>query len=240
MARAKEVDELGADVPEECVVDDGFNAFASACASASRPFEEDSDADGSTILVGVAASSVDDWPTSSAVAPAEPPAPVAAAAPPTVVSATSASSASTMPPAAPAAKVGLDAGATEDAIVHYFMPDGNGGKIVWYKSKKCFMAYCGCPEKHGKLCRVTRSALPPKTWTSSPSQGRCAGFLAAWILFGDTVPDAEIHKNSFRPSRLQRRAGRALLASSEQGRRRLAKERLKEHPESDSEPELCP
>ena len=132
--------------------------------------------------------------------------------------------------------------ASTDNIITWFMPDGSVGKISWYKSKMSFEATCACPALHTSLCRTTRKSTAPKYSKSifvKPSQGRCCGYMAAWLLFGFTQDCAETHR-TFEPDRTQRRAGRALLKESPMGRKLLSKEAPKGHFESDSEPDICP
>lgn len=75
-----------------------------------------------------------------------------------------------------------------------------GGRITFYPDKNDptkgrFQANCGNVEKHGKLCRLTRTCNLPVRPEAYPHQGRPLGLLAAWlrVAFDQGVDDASDH-----------------------------------------------
>jgi hypothetical protein len=125
------------------------------------------------------------------------------------------------------------------AIVSYMVPGTHGGKITYYPCGKRFEATCG-NEAHGN-CRIQRKATRAKGKLElfKPSQGRCVGFLVAWVVNNDHISH-NVHL-TYTPSHELRKEARELVASSAVGRMLLLGERcLNGTDHGNQEPVICP
>jgi hypothetical protein len=124
-------------------------------------------------------------------------------------------------------------------IATYHLPAG--GKITYYPVGRRFETTCSNKVGHGN-CRVQKRATPYKgkaLHILNPSQGRCLGYMMAWLVDGcDT--DCKGSHLTFDPTFAQRQAGRNKLKLSDVGRKLLKCERRKYDEELYSEPEICP
>ena len=122
----------------------------------------------------------------------------------------------------------------------------NGGIIRHYhygNRRQYFEAQCPCD--HFK-CRKSMSSLPPTPagQLHNPTQGRCLGYLLAWLTVGATATAKSTRSDHmhWEPSHEERRRcrdefKRDMSANAVSLRSR---ERPKDHPDDDSEPEVGP